>query len=90
MGGATATAGDLVFATGTMDKKIRAFNSNDGTEVWSYDLPFIGSGPPTVFSINDEQYVLVVATGSISIDRSFPDNHKFGNFLYSFKLKNIK
>ena len=87
MGGATATAGELVFATGTMDKKIRAFNTKDGTEVWNYDLPFIGSGPPTVFSINNEQYILVVATGSVSISRSFPDEHKFGNFLYSFKLK---
>lgn len=87
MGGATATAGDLVFATGTMDKKIRAFNSNDGTEVWSYDLPFIGSGPPTIFSIDNEQYILVVATGSLSINRAFPDEHEFGNFLYSFKLK---
>ena len=51
MGGATATAGDLVFATGTMDKKIRAFNSNDGTEVWSYDLPFIVFFS-TIFSID--------------------------------------
>ena len=87
MGGATATAGNLVFATGTMDKKVRAFNSNDGTEVWSYDLSFIGSGPPTIFSINNEQYVLVVATGSVSINGSFPGEYKFGNFLYSFKLR---
>ncbi len=87
MGGATATAGNLVFATGTMDKKVRAFNSNDGTEVWSYDLPFIGSGPPTIFSINNEQYVLIVATGSVSINGSFPGEYKFGNFLYSFKLR---
>jgi len=87
MGGATATAGNLVFATGTMDKKVRAFNSINGNEVWSYNLPFIGSGPPTIFSINDEQYILIVATGSLSINKSFQDQYKFGNFLYSFKLK---
>ena len=87
MGGATATAGNLVFATGTMDKKVRAFNSINGNEVWSYDLPFIGSGPPTIFSINNEQYILIVATGSLSINRSFPGDYEFGNFLYSFKLK---
>ena len=33
-GGATGTEGDLIFATGTLDKKIRAFNSNNGEEVW--------------------------------------------------------
>jgi quinoprotein glucose dehydrogenase len=88
MGGATATSGNLVFATGTTDKKIRAFNSNDGTEVWSYNLPFIGSGPPTTFLNDNEQYILVVATGSISANRSFPNEYKLGNYLYSFKLKN--
>ena len=88
MGGATATSGNLVFATGTTDKKIRAFNSNDGTEVWSYNLPFIGSGPPTTFLNDNEQYLLVVATGSISANRSFPNEYKLGNYLYSFKLKN--
>jgi glucose dehydrogenase len=87
MGGATATAGNLVFATGTMDKKVRAFNSINGNEVWSYNLPFIGSGPPTIYSINNDQYILIVATGSLSINSSFQDQYKFGNLLYSFKLK---
>ena len=87
MGGATATSGNLIFATGTTDKKIRAFNSNDGTEVWSYNLPFIGSSPPTTFLIDNEQYILVVATGSISANRTFPNKYEFGNYLYSFKLK---
>ena len=29
-GGVTATAGNLVFATGTLDNKLRAFDSRDG------------------------------------------------------------
>ncbi len=85
-GGATGTAGNLIFATGTIDKKVRAFNSKNGKEVWSFELPFIGSNPPTIFSHNDEQYVLVTSTGSLSLKRQFPEKVEYGNFLFCFKL----
>mgnify|MGYP001310225716 CR=1 FL=1 len=87
-GGATGTAGNLIFATGTIDKKIRAFNSINGKEVWSYKLPFSGSGPPSIYSIDDEQYVIVASTGSHSLNIGYPNLIKFGNWLYCFKLKN--
>ena len=87
-GGATGTAGGLIFATGTMDKKVRAFNSNNGDEVWSYNLPYIGSNPPTIYLHKNEQYVLITSTGSLSLKRQFPEKVEFGNWLYSFKLKN--
>ena len=86
-GGVTATAGDLVFATGTLDNKIRAFNSLNGKELWSYKLPFSGSSPPTIYEYNDEQYILVQATGSISLRKAFPNISKSGNKIYAFKLK---
>ncbi len=84
-GGATGTAGNLVFATGTLDKKIRAFNSNNGKEVWSYQLEYIGSGPPSIYSVNGEQYIVVASTGSYSLSSAY--NVNFGNLLYCFKLK---
>ena len=87
-GGATGTAGDLVFATGTLDKKIRAFNSINGKELWSYKLPFVGSGPPSVYSIDNEQYIVVAATGSHSLKHGYPNLVEFGNWIYCFKLKN--
>ena len=86
-GGATGTAGNLIFATGTVDKKIRAFNSTNGKEIWSYELPFAGSGPPSIYSVNNEQYVIVAATGSTSLISGYPNLIKFGNWLYCFKLK---
>jgi len=86
-GGATGTAGNLIFATGTLDKKIRAFNSTNGKEVWSYKLPFTGSGPPSIYSIDGEQYVVVASTGSHSLNLGYPNLIKFGNWLYCFKLK---
>ena len=67
MGGVTGTAGNLIFATGTLDKKIRAFDSRNGKEIWNYQLPFSGSSPPTIYEYNNEQFILVVSTGSSSL-----------------------
>tara|TARA_B110000259_G_scaffold150505_1_gene169967 strand:- start:3238 stop:5247 length:2010 start_codon:yes stop_codon:yes gene_type:complete len=86
-GGVTATAGGLVFATGTLDNKIRAFDSKTGKELWSYKLPFSGSSPPTIYEYNDEQYILVSSTGSISLRKAFPEISKSGNKIFAFKLK---
>ena len=85
-GGATATAGNIIFATGTVDKKIRAFDSTNGKEVWSYQMEYAGSGPPAVYSINGEQYVVVASTGSLSLSSGYPEVN-FGNLLYCFKIK---
>ena len=41
-GGATATISGLIFVSGTLDKKIRAFNSFNGKELWSFKLPNAG------------------------------------------------
>ena len=87
MGGATGTAGNIIFATGTMDKKLRAFNSKNGKELWSYKLPFIGSGPPTTYLLNGDQYILVASTGSTTLKSTYPEKVSFGNWLYCFKLK---
>ena len=86
-GGVTATAGGLVFATGTLDNKIRAFNSDNGKELWSYKLPFSGSSPPTIYEYNNEQYILVPVTGSVSLRKAFPEISKSGNKIYAFRLK---
>ena len=73
--GLTATKGDLIFASGTSDKKIRAFNSNNGQEVWNSDLPSPGSSPPTIYEVNGEQHVLI----------STYENG--GNTIHSYALK---
>ncbi len=86
-GGATATAGNIVFATGTLDNKLRAFDSRNGDELWSYTLPFSGSSPPTIFEFNNEQYILVPSTGAISLRLAYPNISKSGNKIYAFKLK---
>ena len=85
-GGVTGTAGGLLFATGTMDNKIRAFDSLNGEELWSYQLPFSGSSPPTIFEHLGEQYIIVVSTGSTSMKQAYPNKSQYGNKLYAFKL----
>jgi quinoprotein glucose dehydrogenase len=38
-GGLIATASGLLFATGTVDDRVRAYAAADGRELWSYKLP---------------------------------------------------
>jgi quinoprotein glucose dehydrogenase len=63
MGGATATAGGLVFVSGTKDDLIRAFDSASGDELWRHKLPFRGTAAPTVYEVSGKQYVVIAATG---------------------------
>lgn len=62
-GGAIVTAGGLVFAAGTPDNKIRAFDSTSGKQLWEHDLPFGGYAPPATYAVNGRQYVVITATG---------------------------
>lgn len=63
LGGATVTAGGLVFVAGTEDEKIRAFDADTGKELWSAKLPFAGTAAPAVYAVDGRQYVVITATG---------------------------
>ena len=86
-GGATATSGDIVIATGTLDKKIYIFNAINGDIIYDFELPYIGSAPPTTYMSNGEQYILVHATGGWSLSKGYPNLVKEGNALVALKLK---
>ena len=62
-GGATVTAGGLVFCAGTRDLKIRAFDKDSGAELWSAKLPFGGFAPPATYRANGKQFLVIAATG---------------------------
>ena len=87
-GGATGTAGGLVFAAGTLDKLIRAFDSETGRELWSYKLPYIGSAPPTSYEVNGEQYIIIPATGGIILKQNYGDLVELGDAFVAFKIQN--
>ncbi len=62
-GGAMVTSTGLVFASGTRDKKIRAFDAASGAELWSRDLPLHGTAPPACYEAGGRQFILQPATG---------------------------
>ena len=74
-------------ATGTLDKKFRIIDSENGEELWSYELPYIGSSPPITYLIDGEQYILINSTGSFSLKKGYPDLVEFGNIIIAFKLE---
>ena len=86
-GGATVTSGDIVIATGTLDKKLYVFNATNGKTIYEIELPYIGSAPPTTFMKNGEQYILVHATGGSSLKKGYPNLVETGNALIALKLK---
>ena len=73
-----------------MDKQFRILDANNGKELWSYELPFIGSSPPVTYQIDNEQYILINATGSFSLKKGYPELVDFGNKIMVFKLNNEK
>lgn len=62
-GGAMVTAGNLVFAAGTRDRKIRAFDKITGGELWQYTLPYGGFAAPATYEVKGRQYIVIAASG---------------------------
>lgn len=62
-GGVTLTSNGILFATGTPDKKIRAFDSKNGEEIWNYNLLAAGSAPPYTFTYKGKNFLVVNSTG---------------------------
>ena len=83
-GGVTGTEGNIILATGTLDKNFYIFDSKNGEKLYSYELPFIGSAPPTTYLIDGKQFIIVHATGGKSLMQGYPDLVEFGNRIVSF------
>lgn len=86
-GGVTATSGDIAIATGTLDKKMYIFNTNNGQILYNKKLPYIGSAPPSTYLYEDEQYIVVHASGGSTLQKGYPNLVEPGNILVGFKLK---
>ncbi len=81
-GGLSLTNDGILFATGTPDKKIIAIDTDNGDELWSYQMELSGNAPPTIFELNGSKYISVIATGGYNF--KFPDR---GSILYTFKMQ---
>jgi quinoprotein glucose dehydrogenase len=62
-GGPVLTASGLVFIAGTFDPYIRAFDVENGKELWEAQLPAAGNATPMTYSVNGKQYLVIAAGG---------------------------
>jgi quinoprotein glucose dehydrogenase len=62
-GGAMLTSTGVVIAGGTRDQKLRAFDADDGKELWSYQLPLHSTAPPASYEADGRQFIVVPVTG---------------------------
>ena len=64
LGGPLMTAGGVAFLSGSMDNYVRAYDVNDGRQLWEGRLPAGGQATPMSYlGADGRQYVLVVAGG---------------------------
>jgi quinoprotein glucose dehydrogenase len=63
LGGPISTASGLTFMAGTIDRKLRAFDTETGRELWSADLPAGGKATPMTFLGADGRQFVVIAAG---------------------------
>lgn len=62
-GGAITTAGNLTFVAATLDRYLRAFNTQTGELLWEYQLPAAAQATPMSYSVKGKQYVVIAAGG---------------------------
>ena len=81
LGGPIVTAGGVAFATGTLDYYIRAYDVNDGREIWKSRLPVGAQSTPMTYAVHGRQYVVTAAGGHGSLGT------KLGDYVIAYALK---
>jgi PQQ-dependent dehydrogenase (methanol/ethanol family) len=79
IGGALATAGGLVF-TGEGNGLFKAYDAATGSVLWSFRAGAGVNAPPSSYTIDGHQYVVVAAGGNTQL------NYKRGNAIIAFTL----
>jgi len=54
----------------------------------SISIPYIGSAPPSTYIIDNEQYIVLHATGGVSLKNGYESLVETGDTLIGFKLTN--
>jgi membrane-bound PQQ-dependent dehydrogenase (glucose/quinate/shikimate family) len=67
-GGSMTTAGGLTFIAAGQDRRLRAFDTANGRELWSSGLPAVGAAMPISYvSPSGRQFVVIAAGGHFAI-----------------------
>lgn len=75
--GMVITSTGLVFST-AKDGKIRAFDADNGNELWSADLPKGTEGLPALYELDGKEYLVVPATSSLKFGRGDQEGGEVG------------
>ena len=69
MGGSIVTASGLTFIAAAQDRRLRAYDTATGRELWSAELPAVGAATPMSFVSRKDgrQYVVIAAGGHYGI-----------------------
>jgi glucose dehydrogenase len=62
--GPLVTAGGLVFFATGSDRRFRAYDRDNGREVWSMELPAASEGMPATYEIRGRQFIVVPVAAS--------------------------
>ncbi len=79
IGGILATAGGLVF-TGEGNGQFKAYDAETGSTLWNFQAGAGVNAPPSSYSVEGKQYVVVGAGGNTQL------NYKRGNTIIAFSL----
>lgn len=79
IGGILATAGGLVF-TGEGNGLFKAYDSSNGAELWRFQAGAGVNAPPSSYTVDGKQYIVVGAGGNAQL------NFKRGNNIIAFTL----
>ncbi len=79
IGGILATAGGLVF-TGEGNGLFKAYDSETGSVLWKFQAGAGVNAPPSSYTVNGKQYIVVAAGGNTQL------NYKRGNNIIAFTL----
>jgi len=79
IGGILATAGGLVF-TGEGNGWFKAYDSGTGAILWSFQAGAGVNAPPSSYTVDGKQYIVVAAGGNVQLD------YKRGNAIIAFTL----
>ena len=63
-GGVVVTAGGLVLAGTSSDRKFRAYDKDNGKVLWEIDLPAASEGIPAVYEVDGREYIAIATGGN--------------------------
>ena len=63
-GGVVVTAGGLILAGTSSDRKFRAYDRDNGKVLWEIDLPAASEGIPAVYEVDGRQYIAIATGGN--------------------------